>query len=119
MIPQARINGDAPVTPFPCADSPSSPAFNETEVHRLLPGLGDPTTADALARLLLPWVEHEIEMLRRNRNLPAMEVADAVQEILLALLRALPSFDAREPGKLQTFLGVVVRRRFSNFCRND
>jgi RNA polymerase sigma factor (sigma-70 family) len=106
------------MTAMPGADSPLLLSESEEDLLVLIRGLPAPQAADALARRLLPWVRQEIKGLRRTRNFPRAELDDAVQEITWTLLRSLPDFDPNLPARLRTFLGAVVRRRFSNYCRD-
>jgi RNA polymerase sigma factor (sigma-70 family) len=103
----------------PGAYAPFPGAPRQAELLALIRKLPDPVAANALARLLLPWVQHRLEHCRSVRLLRGSEAADAVQEITVTLLQALEKVNVDDAGKLEGLLEVIIRRRFCNYCRND
>jgi len=82
----------------------------------------------ARARNLL-WQRHQdfvqrvIGKRNQQKHLPWDEMTDALQEAYFAFHEAVQRFDPSghsngKPASFKTFLGVIVARHFSNYCRH-
>src|SRR5262245_46720792 len=77
---------------------------------------GDPAAWEALATLCRPLM---VSWLRRQ-GVPAGELDDLVQEVLLRVVRSLPQFDhSGRVGAFRAWLRVIACRRAQDYWRSS
>ncbi|HEV3261998.1 MAG TPA: sigma-70 family RNA polymerase sigma factor [Gemmataceae bacterium] len=53
----------------------------------------------------------------RNLGVPDRDIDDVVQEVMMALVKALQTFERRGPGSLRGFLRTIADRKWTNLLR--
>src|SRR5262245_15968669 len=104
----------------PPEDPAGDPLTAEATVELvILARKGDEAALDRLVRRCLPALRRWAHGRLPQASRPAQETADLVQEVVLAALKKLDSFEVRHEGALQAYLRQAVANRIRDLIRQQ